>query len=148
MDATTIFFLTALDCYAEHAHHRPDKNAMRVAMELFRSIVSNPLLRNTDIVLLLNKHDVFRKLVASGKYPMEAAFPDFLDVRVRGVERRANAHSSSSISIGEPSRRTGTLRRVARPASSVTRTATSATASKLFIVLRQSDTPERFRPSR
>ncbi|KIY71108.1 guanine nucleotide binding protein, alpha subunit [Cylindrobasidium torrendii FP15055 ss-10] len=64
MDA--IIFLAPLSAFDQTLEEAPLVNRLEDSMTLYKSIVSNALLKNTDIILFLNKCDILRKKLETG----------------------------------------------------------------------------------
>jgi guanine nucleotide-binding protein G(i) subunit alpha len=71
-----ILFVTSLACYDQTLQEDRSINRMNDALELFDKIVNNPLLKNTRILLFLNKMDLFsKKITYSNIYDYHKDFP-------------------------------------------------------------------------
>ena len=94
--------MVSLSDYAVCVPGDPQRNRLRDAMILWRSIVvrrrrrldllteqANPLLREANIIVYMNKCDLLRKLIASGRHPLEQAFPEFADYATYQTARAA-----------------------------------------------------------
>ena len=93
--------MVSLSDYAVCVPGDPQRNRLRDAMILWRSIVvrrrrldllteqANPLLREANIIVYMNKCDLLRKLIASGRHPLEQAFPEFADYVIYQTARAA-----------------------------------------------------------
>jgi len=93
--------MVSLSDYAVCVPGDPQRNRLRDAMVLWRSIVvrrrrldllteqANPLLREANIIVYMNKCDLLRKLIASGRHPLEQAFPEFADYATYQTARAA-----------------------------------------------------------
>jgi len=67
-DATAIIFLAPISAFDQYLEEDPRTNRIDDSLQLFTAICSNKLLKNTHLVLMLNKTDLLRqKLEASIK---------------------------------------------------------------------------------
>lgn len=64
MDA--IIFLAPISCFDQVLAEDPSVNRLEDSILLWKSVISNPLLKNTEIVLFLNKVDIFKAKLAAG----------------------------------------------------------------------------------
>ncbi|KXN90120.1 Guanine nucleotide-binding protein alpha-4 subunit [Leucoagaricus sp. SymC.cos] len=64
MDA--IIFLAPISCFDQVLEEDPSVNRLEDSILLWKSIVSNPLLKNTETVLFLNKIDIMRAKLQAG----------------------------------------------------------------------------------
>ncbi|KAF5385786.1 hypothetical protein D9615_002338 [Tricholomella constricta] len=64
MDA--IIFLAPISCFDQVLAEDPNVNRLEDSILLWKSVVSNPLLKSTDIVLFLNKVDILKEKLKSG----------------------------------------------------------------------------------
>jgi guanine nucleotide-binding protein subunit alpha len=64
MDA--IIFLAPISCFDQTLAEDPTVNRLQDSIMLWKSIVSNQLMKNTEIVLFLNKIDIFKAKLAAG----------------------------------------------------------------------------------
>ncbi|KAI5828998.1 guanine nucleotide binding protein, alpha subunit [Schizophyllum commune Tattone D] len=60
-DIDAIIFLAPISCYDEVLEEDPTVNRLEDSMKLWRTICENPLLKNTDLILFLNKCDVMKE---------------------------------------------------------------------------------------
>ncbi|OAX40537.1 G-alpha-domain-containing protein [Rhizopogon vinicolor AM-OR11-026] len=65
-DMNAIIFLAPISCFDQVLQEDPTVNRLADSFLLWKSIVSNPLLKKTDLVLFLNKCDILRAKLASG----------------------------------------------------------------------------------
>ncbi|KAI9460793.1 G-alpha-domain-containing protein [Boletus coccyginus] len=65
-DMNAIIFLAPISCFDQVLQEDPTVNRLADSFLLWKSIVSNPLLKKTDIVLFLNKCDILRAKLQSG----------------------------------------------------------------------------------
>ncbi|KAJ2999237.1 hypothetical protein HDV02_003331 [Globomyces sp. JEL0801] len=74
-DCNAIFFVASLSCYDQMLVENDQINRMVDAIQLFESLINNPLLSKPNFVLFLNKKDLFEKKIK--KVPITNFFPDF-----------------------------------------------------------------------
>lgn len=60
-DIDAIIFLAPISCYDETLEEDPTVNRLEDSMKLWRTICETPLLKNTDLILFLNKCDVMQE---------------------------------------------------------------------------------------
>jgi guanine nucleotide-binding protein subunit alpha len=72
-----VVFLVAISGYDEVLLEDHNGNRMREALMLFESIANCRDFENSILVLFLNKIDLFREKVASGRSPISQHFPDY-----------------------------------------------------------------------
>ncbi|KAI0956111.1 hypothetical protein AcV7_006604 [Taiwanofungus camphoratus] len=65
-DATAIIFMAPVSAFDQYLAEDPRTNRVDDSLQLFKSICSNPLLKNTHLVLFLNKADVLAEKLAKG----------------------------------------------------------------------------------
>ncbi|KAF7782097.1 hypothetical protein Agabi119p4_1473 [Agaricus bisporus var. burnettii] len=65
-DATAIIFLAPLSAYDEYLEEDSKVNRIEDSLQLFSAICSSKLLKDADLVLLLNKADLLKKKLAAG----------------------------------------------------------------------------------
>ncbi|KAH8107487.1 G-alpha-domain-containing protein [Phellopilus nigrolimitatus] len=65
-DATAIIFLAPISAFDQYLEEDPRTNRIDDSLQLFTAICSNKLLKNTHLVLLLNKTDLLRQKLAAG----------------------------------------------------------------------------------
>ncbi|KAF9527626.1 guanine nucleotide binding protein, alpha subunit [Crepidotus variabilis] len=65
-DMDAIIFLAPISCFDEVLEEDHKINRLEDTFKLWTSIVSNPLLKNTNIILFLNKVDILRTKLAGG----------------------------------------------------------------------------------
>ncbi|KAF9226383.1 G-alpha-domain-containing protein [Gyrodon lividus] len=65
-DMNAIIFLAPISCFDQVLQEDPSVNRLADSFLLWKNIVSNPLLKKTDLVLFLNKCDILRTKLASG----------------------------------------------------------------------------------
>ncbi|KAG7444476.1 G-protein alpha subunit [Guyanagaster necrorhizus] len=65
-DATAIIFLAPISAFDQYLEEDPRTNRIDDSLKLFTAVCSNKLLRNTHLVLLLNKTDLLRKKLETG----------------------------------------------------------------------------------
>ena len=86
MDNTAaVIFVVALSGYNELLWNDSRNTRMNEAIWLFRGIVNLEILKNSHIIVFLNKSDLFEKKIYSGKYPVKEWFED-----LRGGETKEN----------------------------------------------------------
>jgi hypothetical protein len=77
-DLDAIIFVASLAAYDQKLQKDEDENEtnrMKDALDLFKSICNNSLLKNASIILLLNKLDIFEKKIQST--PIARHFPEY-----------------------------------------------------------------------
>jgi len=73
--ATCLLYCAAISSYDQRLFEDPTVNRMHEALQLFTDIVQGPWFKTTDIILYLNKKDIFElKLPHS---PLTNCFPDY-----------------------------------------------------------------------
>ncbi|KIJ14579.1 hypothetical protein PAXINDRAFT_169727 [Paxillus involutus ATCC 200175] len=65
-DMNAILFLAPISCFDQVLQEDPSVNRLADSFILWKNIVSHPLLKKTELVLFLNKCDIFRAKLASG----------------------------------------------------------------------------------
>ncbi|KDR76482.1 hypothetical protein GALMADRAFT_246854 [Galerina marginata CBS 339.88] len=65
-DMDAIIFLAPISCFDQVLEEDHKVNRLEDSFKLWTMIVSNPLLKNTNIILFLNKIDILRTKLASG----------------------------------------------------------------------------------
>ncbi|KAG7449581.1 G-alpha-domain-containing protein [Guyanagaster necrorhizus] len=65
-DMDAIIFLAPLSCFDQVLAEDSSVNRLEDSMSLWKSIVSNQLLKNTDLILFLNKCDILKAKLESG----------------------------------------------------------------------------------
>ena len=70
-----IVYVAALNCYDLKLAEDDATNCMLEDLKLFNSVINNEWFKNTVIVLLLNKKDLFERKI--GHSPLIACFPDY-----------------------------------------------------------------------
>ncbi|KAH7928951.1 G-protein alpha subunit [Leucogyrophana mollusca] len=65
-DATAIIFLAPISAFDQYLEEDPRTNRVDDSLQLFTAICSNKLLKNSHLVLLLNKTDLLKKKLAAG----------------------------------------------------------------------------------
>ena len=78
-DVTAIIFLASSSSYDTTLSGNKTDNQLRMELELFRSIVNNPWLRNVPVLLFLNKQDLLENKIRAGRHKLEDFFPDLVD---------------------------------------------------------------------
>ncbi|CAE6426258.1 unnamed protein product [Rhizoctonia solani] len=74
-DVTTILFLVSLNGYDQCLFEDSNANRMQDAMAIWTSICDSEYFRSTNIILFLNKNDLFSEKVK--KSPIRRYFPDY-----------------------------------------------------------------------
>ncbi|KLO11726.1 G-alpha-domain-containing protein [Schizopora paradoxa] len=65
-DATAIIFLAPISAFDQYLEEDPRTNRIDDSLQLFTTICSNKLLKNTHLVLMLNKTDLLRQKLSAG----------------------------------------------------------------------------------
>ncbi|KAL5523474.1 hypothetical protein ACEPAG_7647 [Sanghuangporus baumii] len=65
-DATAIIFLAPISAFDQYLEEDPRTNRIDDSLQLFTAICSNKLLKNTHLVLMLNKTDLLKQKLAAG----------------------------------------------------------------------------------
>ncbi|KAG2058237.1 G-alpha-domain-containing protein [Suillus hirtellus] len=65
-DMNAIIFLAPISCFDQVLQEDPSVNRLADSFLLWKAIVSNPLLKKTELILFLNKCDILRAKLASG----------------------------------------------------------------------------------
>jgi hypothetical protein len=68
-------FVVSLSSYDQMMVEEPDTNRMNDALTVFELIVNEPLLAHQEVIVFLNKADLFKKKVKISS--INAYFPDF-----------------------------------------------------------------------
>ncbi len=74
-DVTAIMFLVSLSEYDKFLLEDPTKNRMHDAIEVFRAIVASPYFEDTNIILFLNKKDLFEEKIK--RVDLRVCFEDY-----------------------------------------------------------------------
>ncbi|TFK39288.1 guanine nucleotide binding protein, alpha subunit [Crucibulum laeve] len=65
-DMDAIIFLAPISCFDQVLAEDPKVNRLEDSVKLWTTIVSNPLLKDTNVILFLNKIDILQAKLASG----------------------------------------------------------------------------------
>ncbi|KDQ60336.1 hypothetical protein JAAARDRAFT_125564 [Jaapia argillacea MUCL 33604] len=65
-DMDAIIFLAPISCFDQVLEEDPSVNRLEDSVQLWRTVISNPLLARTEIVLFLNKCDILRQKLSAG----------------------------------------------------------------------------------
>lgn len=65
-DMDAIIFLAPISCFDQVLEEDPSVNRLEDSVLLWKSIISNPLLAKTNIILFLNKCDILQRKLAAG----------------------------------------------------------------------------------
>jgi len=65
-DVDAIIFLAPLNCFDERLVEDPRVNRLQDSYELWKAVVSNKILNQTQIILFLNKYDLLKKKLERG----------------------------------------------------------------------------------
>ncbi|KAI1727140.1 g-protein alpha subunit domain-containing protein [Ditylenchus destructor] len=74
-NVNSIFFIAAISEYDQMMREDQDTNRLHDAIELFRNIGNNPLFAKVQIILFLNKKDLFSEKIT--RVPLTACFPNY-----------------------------------------------------------------------
>lgn len=74
-NVNALFFLAAISEYDQVMREDNQTNRLHDAMELFSDIGNNPLFCKVQIILFLNKQDLFGEKIK--KIPLTACFPNY-----------------------------------------------------------------------
>uniref|UniRef100_A0A915CLY7 Uncharacterized protein n=1 Tax=Ditylenchus dipsaci TaxID=166011 RepID=A0A915CLY7_9BILA len=74
-NVNSIFFIAAISEYDQQMREDLSTNRMHDAIELFRNIGNNPLFSKVQIILFLNKKDIFAEKIL--RVPLTACFPNY-----------------------------------------------------------------------
>lgn len=77
-DVTAIIFVAASSSYNMVLREDNSQNRLREALDLFRAIWNNRWLRTISVILFLNKQDLLREKITSGRSRLEDYFPEFV----------------------------------------------------------------------
>ena len=58
-----VIFVASMSCFDQGLYEAEDINAMHEQLEVFNLIINSRLLKNTQVVLVLNKSDVFKQKI-------------------------------------------------------------------------------------
>jgi hypothetical protein len=75
-DVKAIIFLAAISEYDQVLAEDGYTNRLKESVNLFHTILRYPWFRNTDVVLFLNKMDLLKEKIASGRNPVQNFFPE------------------------------------------------------------------------
>ena len=81
-EGITILFITAISEYDEVLAEDISQNRMRENLALFKTIMSYPLFKYSDIILFLDKTDLFMEKI--GNSPLSTHFPEYREFQYRG----------------------------------------------------------------
>lgn len=109
-DVTTILFLVSLSGYDQSLFEDTNANQMQDAMAIWDSICDSEYFRSTNIILFLNKNDLFTEKVKTS--PIRRYFPDYEGPEGDAAEGRnyfrrrflklSNKSSHNSANAGRP----------------------------------------------
>eukprot|EP01099_Mayorella_cantabrigiensis_P008389 TRINITY_DN7891_c0_g1_i1.p1 TRINITY_DN7891_c0_g1~~TRINITY_DN7891_c0_g1_i1.p1 ORF type:complete len:365 (-),score=100.02 TRINITY_DN7891_c0_g1_i1:270-1364(-) len=74
-DSKAVIFLVNLAGYNQRMFEDPEKNQMHDSLELFQSVVNNPMFKDTPIFLFLNKKDLFEEMIRTTD--LKVCFPHY-----------------------------------------------------------------------
>ncbi|KAI8893554.1 G protein alpha subunit CIG1, partial [Globomyces pollinis-pini] len=74
-DCLAVVFIVSLASYDQMMLEDSTSNRMKDALDLFEFICNNELLAKSDVIVFLNKFDVFKKKIQ--KTPIRNFFPDY-----------------------------------------------------------------------
>jgi len=74
-NVTAVIFILALNEYDLRLREDPNVNRMHESLDLFKKVINNEFLKDTAIILFLNKSDLFRDKIM--KSDLRACFPDY-----------------------------------------------------------------------
>ncbi|EFA06419.2 G protein alpha s subunit-like Protein [Tribolium castaneum] len=86
-DVTAIIFVTACSSYNLVLREDPSKNRLKESLELFKIVWNNRWLCRISVIVFLNKQDLFREKILSGRSKLEDYFPEYKDFKTSHVER-------------------------------------------------------------
>jgi hypothetical protein len=72
---TAILFVVSLSSYNQNMAEDPTVNRMADAIVVFDQMVNNPLLSAPNVILFLNKKDLYEKKIKTD--PLNQYFPDY-----------------------------------------------------------------------
>ena len=71
-----VLFVTALNHYNEVLFEDNRTNALLEAIDLFYEIISNNWFRRSEVILFLNKDDLFRRKLRDDEVPLTVCFSE------------------------------------------------------------------------
>ena len=71
-----IIFLASLSCYNQTLHEDATVNRLTDSVDLFKTICDHKLLEKIDIILFLNKQDIFKQNIET--IPFSSYFPEYI----------------------------------------------------------------------
>ncbi|KAG9396831.1 hypothetical protein J8273_1874 [Carpediemonas membranifera] len=74
-DVTAVIFVVAASEYDLQLSEDASQNRMTEALALFEDVISNPIFKDTSVILFMNKDDLFREKI--GRSPISQAFPQY-----------------------------------------------------------------------
>jgi len=75
--ANMLVYIAALSDYNKKCYEDDSSNRLEESLQVFDDVINNNFFKNSTIVLLLNKYDVFSEKIKS--VPLSEFFPDFKD---------------------------------------------------------------------
>lgn len=72
---TAMIFVASLSCYNQQMREDPETNMMKDQLTLFDQMINGKLFKDTNVILFLNKRDLFEDKIAT--VPLDVCFPDY-----------------------------------------------------------------------
>ncbi|XP_063907978.1 guanine nucleotide-binding protein G(s) subunit alpha-like isoform X2 [Zophobas morio] len=85
-DVTAIIFITACSSYNMVLREDPTKNRLIESLELFKRVWKSKFLGHISVILFLNKQDLFREKILSGRSKLEDYFPSYTNFKSEKLE--------------------------------------------------------------
>jgi len=76
-NVTAVLFVAALSCFDQTLFEAANVNAMAEALQLWSEILNSRWFRPTAMILFLNKCDLFREKLTTGKKELKECFKDY-----------------------------------------------------------------------
>jgi len=74
-NVTAVIFVLAINEYDMRLREDPNVNRMQESLDVFKRVINNDYLKDTTIILFLNKTDLFRDKIA--RSDLRECFPDY-----------------------------------------------------------------------
>eukprot|EP01132_Coremiostelium_polycephalum_P008488 gene8488-10432_t len=106
-NVTAVLFVTSLNSYDQVLEEDGETNRLKDSLEIFKDISNTEYLKNSVLILFLNKADLFKKKIKS--VPLKKYWPGFnyTPPQIQDSSKSSAATSSSSSQGGKSSKSTG-----------------------------------------
>jgi GTPase SAR1 family protein len=75
---TAVIFVLAMNEFDMKLREDPTMNRMQESLNLFKNVINNQFLKDTAVILFLNKIDLFKEKISDpDKFPLSKCFPDY-----------------------------------------------------------------------